>query len=54
MASGLYEQGKGEFLVGTIDLSSDTIKAALIDLNDVAGVITGATNATPIDRKSVV
>ena len=48
MANGIFQKAKEEFLGGNADLIGNTIKAALIDLNDIAGTITGATNATPI------
>jgi hypothetical protein len=36
MASVVYPKGKEAFLSGSINLTSDTIKAVLIDTNDVA------------------
>jgi hypothetical protein len=51
MASRLLEKGREGFLDGTIDWDTNTIKAALLDLDTAdTGVkaITGATNATPI------
>ena len=48
MASGIFQPAKAKFLSGGLDLTALTIKAALTDLNDIAGVITAATNATPI------
>lgn len=46
--SGFYTRGKKRILDADIDFLVDTIKFALIDLNDIGKVITGATNATPI------
>ena len=48
MAAGLYSKAKEAFLSANIDLTYNTIKAMLYDIDDHAGVITGATNATPI------
>src|SRR5438034_9111566 len=51
MANALFELGRQYILAGTINMTSDTIAAALLDLNTAdVGVkaITGATNATPI------
>jgi len=51
MASRLFEKGREGFLDGSIDWDTNTIKAALLDLNTAdTGVktITAATNATPI------
>jgi len=51
MANTLFEEGIDGLLDGTIDLDTNTISAALLDLNTAdAGIkaITGATNATPI------
>ncbi|HKX31497.1 MAG TPA: hypothetical protein VJ302_27670 [Blastocatellia bacterium] len=47
----LFEKGREAFLDGSADYDTDTIKAALLDLNTAdTGVkaISGATNATPI------
>lgn len=47
----LFEKGREGFLDGTIDFDTNTIRAALLDLNTAdVGVkaVTGATNATPI------
>lgn len=47
----LFNKGREGFLDGSIDFDTDTIKAALLDLNTAdVGVkaITAATNATPI------
>lgn len=49
--TALFELGRESFLDGTVDWDTDTIKAALLDLNTAdVGIkaITGATNATPI------
>lgn len=51
MANTLFEEGVDGIMDGTVDLDTNTIKAALLDLNTAdAGIkaITGATNATPI------
>lgn len=51
MAMRLWEKGRENLINGGIDLDTDTIKVALLDLNTAdTGVkaITGATNATPI------
>src|SRR5262245_42514387 len=51
MANTLYEKGVDGIMDGTVDLDTNTIKAALLDLNTAdVGIkaITGATNATPI------
>lgn len=48
MKSALFDRALQAFLTAEINWSSDTIKAALIDLNDIGTAITGATNATPI------
>src|SRR5262245_13119932 len=51
MPNTLFEKGVDGIMNGGVDLDTNTIKAALIDLNtaDVAiKAITGATNATPI------
>lgn len=48
MGNALYEKGREGFLDGSIDWDTDTIKVILVDLNDYAKAITGATNATPI------
>ena len=36
MANVLYPKGKEALLSGAIDFTSDTIKVALLDTNDVA------------------
>lgn len=49
--TALFEKGRESILDGTVDYDTDTIKAALLDLNTAdVGIkaITGATNATPI------
>lgn len=48
MAAGLYSKIKEGFIDGMISLTSFNIKAMLYDIDDHAGVITGATNASPI------
>jgi hypothetical protein len=51
MAMRLFEKGREGLIDGTVDLDTNTIKAALLDLNtaDVAvKAVTAATNATPI------
>ena len=52
MANGLLELGRQYILAGTVNMTSDTIAAALLDLNtpDVGiKTITAASNATPIN-----
>lgn len=46
--SGFFEKGRQAFALGDVDWVADDIKVSLMDLNDIAKVITGATNATPI------
>ncbi|MCI0391684.1 MAG: hypothetical protein MOB07_23310 [Acidobacteria bacterium] len=51
MGNTLFEKGVDGIMDGTVDLDTNTIKAALLDLATAdAGIkaITGATNATPI------
>lgn len=50
MSNALFEKGREGFLGGDVDWDADTIKATLVDMDDIsaAKVITGATNATPI------
>lgn len=48
MGNFLTERARQEFLGGGVDWDTDAIKAVLVDLNDHARAITGATNATPI------
>lgn len=51
MSNALFEKGREGFLgpaSGQINWANDTIKAVLVDLNDIAKTVTGATNATPI------
>jgi hypothetical protein len=51
VSNGLFELGRQYILAGTINMTSDTISVAALDLatNDVGiKTITGATNATPI------
>lgn len=51
MASFLFTKGRDGVLDGTIDVDTNTLKMAMLDLGTVdAGIkaITGATNATPI------
>lgn len=51
MSNALFEKGREAFLgpsSGQINWTNDTIKAVLLDLNDIGKAITGATNATPI------
>lgn len=51
MGARLYEKGREGLIDGTVDLDTNTIKLALLDLNTAdVGIkaITGATNATPI------
>lgn len=50
MSNALFEKGREQFLGGGINWTSDTIKATLVDMDDIsaAKVITNATNATPI------
>src|SRR5690242_19929753 len=49
-SNALFEKGREAFLGGSINWTSDTIKATLVDMDDLsfAKLITGATNATPI------
>lgn len=46
--SALYDHYVEEQMNGNIDLANDTIKAILVDLNDISVAITAATEATPI------
>lgn len=46
--SGFFELGRQAFAEGEVDWVDDDINVSLVDLNDIAEVITGATNATPI------
>ena len=49
--NALFEKGREGFLDGSINYSTDTIKAVLLDLDtptNAVKAITGATNATPI------
>lgn len=49
--TALFEKGREDFLNGAIAASTDTIKAALLNLStgsNAVKAITGATNATPI------
>src|SRR4051812_33585984 len=51
MAMRLFPKGKEGLIDGTVDLDTNTMKVALLDLNTAdVGVkaVTGATNATPI------
>jgi hypothetical protein len=51
MGAVLFEKGRESLIDGTVDLDTDTIKAALLRLTTAdVGIkaITGATNATPI------
>jgi|ERR1051326_1705425 hypothetical protein len=51
MVNALFELGRQYILAGTVNMTSDTIAASLLDLNTAdVGIktITGATNATPI------
>lgn len=51
MANTLFEKGVDGIMDGTVDLDTNTIKIALLDLNTAdTGIkaISGATNATPI------
>lgn len=51
MAMRLFEKGREGLIDGTVDLDTNTMKVALLDLNTAdTGVkaVTGATNATPI------
>lgn len=46
--SGVFERARQAAWEGGINWLTDDIRALLVDLNDFAQVITGATNATPI------
>ena len=46
--SELYDKFKRAILTKQIDLTTDTIKAVLIDLDDYAMIVSAATNASPI------
>lgn len=48
MSGGLFTLFKQGLLDASFDFLNSVVKAALIDLNAVAGIITDATNATPI------
>lgn len=43
-----YTKGLNRLFNGGIDLDTDTLKVVLVDANDYALSVTGATNATPI------
>lgn len=48
MSNVLYPEGLDAFGQGSIDLLTDDIRVILVDAQDYAEIITGATNATPI------
>lgn len=48
MASAVFSLAAEKLLSGSIDLTSDDIKATLWDMSDDGTAITNATNATPI------
>ncbi|MBF0140068.1 MAG: hypothetical protein HQL74_07295 [Magnetococcales bacterium] len=46
--NSLFDGGRAAFMTGGINMSSDTIKAMLVDVDDICKTVTNATNATPI------
>lgn len=46
--NALYYKGTDRILKGQTDIDTDTFKCVLVDLNDYALAVSGATNATPI------
>lgn len=48
MSNAFYTKGKEALLKGSVNLATDTIKAALVDLSTYGLAVSGATNAAPI------
>ncbi len=48
MGNALFDGGRNAFLNGSVDWVNDTINGVLVDLDDISGTITDASNATPI------
>ena len=48
MGNALFDGGRDAFLNGSVDWVNDTINGVLVDLDDITGTITDASNASPI------